>query len=69
VNGTEVYHSEVPYRTYRGDGVRQEWSAVAIPVPKEALRRGHNSVVVENGGPNGVAIASATIRFERSAEE
>lgn len=68
VNGKQVYQSEAPYRTYRPDGLREEWSALAIPVPKEALRRGHNEVVIQNAGPNAVAISSATIRFEKPAE-
>jgi len=68
VNGREVYAADVPYQTLRIDGRRDEWEELVIPLPREALRRGLNRVVVVNEGPNAVALASAAVRFRKPEE-
>jgi len=68
VNGREVYAADVPYQTLRIDGRRDEWEDLVIPVPREALRRGPNRVVVVNEGPNAVALTSAEVRFRKPEE-
>jgi hypothetical protein len=68
-NGRTVYNADAPLRTCRSDGATEEWAALAIPIPPDALRRGANVIVVRNEGPNAVFLHAASLRFEEPPAE